>query len=91
MSLSYDNVRKMNSQHRHRFQLDHDMRIDSDASKNIFDSLLPANGHRLKGYIQEVHSNPYAALLFAEIQVIKKIAQIKRNTVPEPTEPERLV
>ncbi|CAF1077539.1 unnamed protein product [Brachionus calyciflorus] len=44
MSLSYDNVRKMNSQHRHRFQLDHDMRIDSYASKNIFDSLLPANG-----------------------------------------------
>ncbi|CAF0927072.1 unnamed protein product [Brachionus calyciflorus] len=70
----------MNSQHHHKFQLDHDMRIDSDASKNIFDSFLPANGHRLKGYIQEVHSYPYAALLFAEIQQFINVERSKAST-----------
>ncbi|CAF0878791.1 unnamed protein product [Brachionus calyciflorus] len=80
ISLSYDSVRKMNSQHRHRFQLAHDLRIDSDASKNIFDSFLSGSRNRLKGYIQEVHSNPYGALLFAEIQI--KMWEIVRENNP---------
>lgn len=60
----------MNSQQRHRFQLAHDIRIDSDASKNVFDTLVQPYGNRsLKGYIQEIASNPYGAILISEYQV----------------------
>lgn len=69
-NIGYDNIRKLSSQHRHRFQLEHDLRIDSDASKNIFDKLLPSSDLKgLKGYIQEINSNPYGAILISEIQV----------------------
>ncbi|CAF0923225.1 unnamed protein product, partial [Brachionus calyciflorus] len=81
LNIGYDNIRKMNSQHRHRFQLAHDLRIDSDASKNIFDNLLPGCGRRtIKGFIQEIHSNPYAALLFCEYQV--KMWELVRELNP---------
>ncbi|CAF0860915.1 unnamed protein product [Brachionus calyciflorus] len=71
----------MNSQHRHRYQLAHDLRIDSDASKNIFDNLLPGCGRRsIKGFIQEIHSNPYAALRFCEYQV--KMWELVRELNP---------
>ncbi|RNA27773.1 hypothetical protein BpHYR1_011103 [Brachionus plicatilis] len=70
LNIGYDNIRKLSSQHRHRFQLEHDLRIDSDASKNIFDKLLPSSELRgLTGYIQEINSNPFGAILISEIQL----------------------
>lgn len=60
----------MRSQFRHRFQLDNDMRIDSDATKMVFDALIPKTGRsRIEGFILEIQSNPFGSLMLSEIQV----------------------
>ncbi|RNA17164.1 mitogen-activated kinase kinase kinase kinase 3 [Brachionus plicatilis] len=54
-------------QFRHRFQLNNDLRNDSDATKLVFDLLVPKTSKSLfEGYIQEVASNPFGALLVSE-------------------------
>ncbi|CAF1118874.1 unnamed protein product, partial [Brachionus calyciflorus] len=78
MNLSYDNIRKMSSQHRHRHQLSHNLHLDAETAKNIFDILQPGNGRKsIKGYIHEIQSNPFEVLFISEIQakiwaIIKK-------------------
>lgn len=70
-NIKYTNVRKLASLHRHRFQLSNDLLIDANSAKNVFDFLEPGFGNRfLKGFIQEIHSNPFGALLMSELQVI---------------------
>lgn len=70
MSISSQNLRKMRSQFKHQFQLSNELRIDSDAAKLFFDSLLDKhNNITLKGFVQEINSNPFGFLLMTEIQV----------------------
>lgn len=66
----------MRSQFRHRYQLSNELRIDSDAAKLFFDSLLPKNNNNsIKGFIQEINSNPFGFLLMTEIQVMINLMQ----------------
>lgn len=61
----------MRSQFRHRFQLENEFRVDSDAAKLVFDVLISKCGNsHISGFIQEIQSNPFGALLFSDIQVI---------------------
>ena len=63
-------MRKMRSQFRHRFQLENEFRVDSDAAKLVFDALIPKIGNSyISGFIQEIQSNPIGALLASDIQV----------------------
>lgn len=62
----------MRSQFRHRFQLENEFRVDSDAAKLVFDALIPKTSkYQIQGFIQEIHSNPIGSLLASDIQVTK--------------------
>ncbi|CAF0989827.1 unnamed protein product, partial [Brachionus calyciflorus] len=72
--ISYANIRKMS----HRHQLSKDLLVDADSAKNVFDQMLPRKDEKtIKGYIQEIQSNPFGVLLISEIQV-KTWALIKQ-------------
>ena len=60
----------MRSQFRHRFQMDNDLRIDADAAKLVFDTIIKKTGKsRIEGFIQEIQSNPFGALMISDVQV----------------------
>lgn len=70
-NISYQSTRKMKSEFNHRFQLNNEFRIDCDASKLVFDLILPF--HQIKGiqgFLQEINSNPFGFIMVSEIQVI---------------------
>lgn len=70
MSISDSNLRKMRNQFVHRFKLDNDFRIDCDKAKFFFDMAEPRyNKKSIAGYVQEINSNPFGAILVSEIQV----------------------
>ena len=78
-NISFSNIRKMSSQHRHRHQLSHNFLADADSAKNVFDLMLPRKNYKsIKGFIQEIQSNPFGVLLISDIQA-KLWALIKEN------------
>ncbi|CAF1066555.1 unnamed protein product [Brachionus calyciflorus] len=59
----------MSRQHRHRHQLSHNFLADADSAKNVFDLMLPRKDYKsIKGFIQEIQSNPFGVLLISDIQ-----------------------
>lgn len=74
MGISDTSLRKMRSEFAHRFQLDKEFRVDCDKAKFFFDFECPGfNKKSIQGYVHEVHSNPFGAILLSEFQVMRKI------------------
>lgn len=70
MSISDCSLRKMRSEYAHRFKLDNDFRLDCDKAKFYFDFLCPGfNKKSIEGFVHDIHSNPFGAILVSEIQV----------------------
>ena len=63
-------IRKISSEHKHRYRLFNEVRLDCDAIKNVFDILLPESFYNgIRGFIQESAINPFKMCLISEIQV----------------------
>lgn len=72
MSISDSSLRKMRSEFAHRFQMDKEFRVDCDKVKFFFDFESPGfNKKSIQGYVHDIHSNPFGAILLAEFQVFK--------------------
>lgn len=72
MGIKDPTIRKMRSEFAHRFQMDKEFRVDCDKTKFFFDLECPGyNKKSIQGYVHEVRSNPFGAILLSEFQVFK--------------------
>ncbi|RNA22179.1 hypothetical protein BpHYR1_043057 [Brachionus plicatilis] len=65
-------LRKMTSEFAHRFRMDKEFRVDCDKAKLFFEFECPGNNKKLiHGFVHEIHSNPFGAILLSEFQFFK--------------------
>lgn len=71
MNIKNSSLRKMTSEFAHRFRMDNEFRVDCDKAKLFFEYECPGyNKKSINGYVHEIHSNPFGAILLAEFQVL---------------------
>jgi hypothetical protein len=69
--IDYSIIRKISSEYRHRYKIFNEVRIDADAIKNSFDTIVTETKPKgIKGFVQDIAVNPFRMVLTSEIQVL---------------------
>ena len=80
--IDYLVIRKLSSEHTHRFKLFNEVRSDADAAKSSFDLLVKSSCKKgIKGFIQEISISPFSMNIYSEIQLRMWDSIQKRNPV----------